>query len=60
MFSELRGKNVTIYLNCSQWNEYSVSGEVTNSDDLWIYLKSKKANEIISISEIKRISVKSK
>jgi ribosome maturation factor RimP len=57
MFSELHGKNVKVYLNCSQWNEYAVAGEVTKSDDSWIYLKAKKHSEIVAISEIKRITV---
>jgi predicted transcriptional regulator len=59
MFSELQGKKVKVFLNCSQWNEYSVSGEVVKSDELWIYLKGKKTSEIVSVLEIKRISIES-
>lgn len=60
MFKELEGKKVKVFLNCSQFNEYSVAGVVTNSDESWVFLEGKKTNEIVAISEIKRISVEMK
>ena len=57
MFNELPGKTVKVFLNCTQWNEYAVSGVVTKFDDCWLYLKTKKTVEWIAIAEIKRISI---
>ncbi len=58
MFKELIGNAVTVFLNCSQWNEYRVAGVVSKVDNNWLYLTAKKKTEIIALTEIKRISVK--
>ncbi len=59
MFSELQGKKVKVFLNCSGFNEYYVKGTVTKSDESWLTLEGNKTSEIIAVSEIKRISVMS-
>lgn len=57
MLNELQQKNVKVFLNCTQWNEYSVRGQVIKKDDTWLYLKRKNTTEMIAIAEIKRITV---
>ncbi|MCO4321115.1 hypothetical protein [Aliidiomarina quisquiliarum] len=57
MLTELLGKKVKVFLNCTQWNEYAVSGTAIKIDGNWLYLKTKKATEIISMPEIKRVTV---
>lgn len=57
VFENLKGKKVTIFLNCSSWSEYRVTGEVTGADDTWMHLKRKNDEDIVRISEIKRILI---
>lgn len=56
-FEKIKGKKVKIFLNWSIWSEQSVFGEVIDFSESWVYLKHGKYQEIIKISEIKRIMV---
>ncbi|RUO39773.1 hypothetical protein CWE15_08415 [Aliidiomarina taiwanensis] len=57
MFEELQNKQIKVYINCSQWNEYYLTGDFLKVKDNWMYLDRKGRTEIILIESIKRITI---
>ncbi len=58
MIEDLAGKNARIFLGLSPWGESYVSGQVVAIDETWIRIRGKKHDEIVPISQIKRISLR--
>jgi len=57
VFEELQNKQIKVYLNCSQWNDYYISGEFLKVVDNWMYLERKGRKELVLIEKIKRITI---
>lgn len=57
MLQELKGKQVTVYLDISAWGNSYLKGEIIEVNDSWLKLKGKKAVEFVASAMIKRITV---
>jgi hypothetical protein len=57
MLKEFKGKNVTVYLTVTPWGNSEVKGEVVESNESWLKLKTKRSIELIKLETIKRVSV---
>ena len=58
MIEDLKGKDVKVYLAMSPWGDSVVSGRVAAIDSTWLRLETKKNEELLPISVVKRISIR--
>ncbi|SQH77846.1 protein of unknown function [Shewanella benthica] len=58
MLIDIKGKEVSIFLELSVWGNAVVSGKVLDVSDEWVKVQCKKSMELIAVSAIKKVSYK--